>query len=79
MGATLGPTLANDFMCHFESIWLENRPSYFKPVVYRGFVDDTFLLFQSKNHVEKFRNCITKQHKNMKFTSEIEENSSLSF
>ena len=79
MGATLGPTLTNDFMCHFESIWLENRLSYFKPVVYRGFVDDTFLLFQSKNHVEKFRNFITKQHKNMKFTSEIEENSSLSF
>ena len=22
MGSTLGPTLANDFMCHFESIWL---------------------------------------------------------
>ena len=21
MGSTLGPTLANDFMCHFESIW----------------------------------------------------------
>ena len=47
--------------------------------IYRRFVDDTFLLFRSKDHVEKFRNYLTKQHKNIKFTSEIEENSSLSF
>ena len=31
----LGPILANVFMCHFE----------IKPIVYRRFVDDTFLLF----------------------------------
>ena len=45
MGSPLGPTLANVFMCHFENIWLENCPSHFKPIVYRRFVDDTFLLF----------------------------------
>ena len=32
------------------------------------------LLFQSKEHVEKFRNYLNQQHKNIKFTSEIEEN-----
>ena len=37
------------------------------------------LLFRSKDHVEKFRNYLNKQHKNIKFTSEIEENGSLSF
>ena len=78
MGSPLGPTLANVFMCHFENIWLENCPSHFKPIVYRRFADDTFLLFRSKNHVEKFRNYLNKQHKNIKFTSEIEENGSLS-
>ena len=77
MGSPLGPTLANVFMCHFENIWLENCPSHFKPIVYRRFADDTFLLFRSKNHVEKFRNYLNKQHKNIKFTSEIEENGSL--
>ena len=66
-------------MCHFENIWLENCPSYFKPIVYRRFVDDIFLLSWSKDHVEKFRNYLNKQHKNIKFTSEIEENGSLSF
>ena len=45
VGSPLGPTLANFFMFHFENIWLENCPSYFKPVVYRRFTDDTFLLF----------------------------------
>ena len=66
-------------MYNFENIWLENCPSHFKPIVSRRFVDDTFLIFRSKDHVEKFRNYLNKQHKNIKFTSEIEENGSLSF
>ena len=41
-------------------------------MIYRRFVDDTFLLFRSKEHIEK-------QHANIKFTSEIEENNSISF
>ena len=79
MGSTLASTLANVFMRHFENIWLENCPSLFKPIVYRRFVDDKFLLFRSKDHVEKLRNCLNKQYKNIKFTSEIGENSSLLF
>ena len=66
-------------MCYFENIWFKNCPSHFKPNVYRRFVDDTFLLFRSKDHVEKFRNYLNKQHKNIKCTSEIEENDLLSF
>ena len=79
MFSTLGPTLANVFMYHFENIWLENRPSHFKPFVYRRFVDDTFLLIRSKAHIAKLRNYLNKQHKNIKFTSQIEENGSLNF
>ena len=77
--ATVGPTLANVFMCHFENIWFENCPSHFKPIVYRWFVDDTLLLLRSKDHVEKFRSYLNKEHKNVKFTSETGENGSLSF
>ena len=79
MGSPLGTTLANIFMCHFENIWLENCPAHFKPIVYRRFTNDTFLLFRTKDHVEKFKNYLNKQHKNIKFTLEIEENGSLSF
>ena len=34
---------------------LENYPTHFKTVVYRLFVDDTFL-FRSNDHVEKSKN-----------------------
>ena len=79
LGSLVGLTLVNVFMCHFENICLENCHVHFKPIVYRRFVDDTFLLFRTKNHVEKFKNCFNKLHKNIKFMSEIEENGSLSF
>ena len=59
----LGPTLANFFMYHFENIWLENCPAHIKPIVYRRFVDDTFLLFRTKDHVGKFKHCLKKQLK----------------
>ena len=52
MGSPLGPTLANVFLCYHEKIWLQNCPSEFKPVIYRRYVDDTFLLFRLKHHIE---------------------------
>ena len=42
-------------------------------------VDNTFLLFRSTEHVEKFKKYLNKQHKNIYFTSEMEQNGSLSF
>ena len=79
MGSPLGPTLANVFLCYHEKIWLQNCPSEFKPVIYRRYVDDTFLLFRSKHHIDKFRNYLNRQHKNIKFISETENENSISF
>ena len=79
MGSPLGPTFANIFLCFYEQIWLENCPVEFKPVVYRRYVDDTFFLFRSYEHIEKFRAYLNCQHPNIKFTSEIEENNCMSF
>ena len=75
----LVPTLANVFKCHFKKIWLENCPTRLKPVLYRIYVDDTFLLFRATKHVEKSKKYLKKRHKNIAVTSEIEENYSLSF
>ena len=36
------------------------------------YVDDTFLLFRWKHHIEKFRNYLNRQHKKIRFTFEIE-------
>ena len=58
-------------MCNFEKIWLENCLRHFKPIIYRRFVDDTFSLLQSKEHVEKFRNYLNKQHKIQKLHQKL--------
>ena len=79
MDSLLGPTLANVFLCYHEKIWLQNCPSEFKPVIYIRYFDDTFLLFHWKQHIEKFRNYLNRQHRNIKFTSETENENSISF
>ena len=72
MGSPLGPMLANIFMCHYEEKWLSDRPSEYKPVLYRRCVDDTFLLFQDELHIQQFLDYLNSQHRNINFTCEIE-------
>ena len=79
MGSPLGPTLANIFLCHWEEIWIKKCPKQFKPEYYNRFMDDTFLLFSSENHVKKFHKYINTRHKNMTFTFEVEKNNKLAF
>ena len=62
-----------------NQVCLQNCPSEFKPVIYRRYVDDTFLLFRSKHHIEKFRNYLNRQHKNIQFTSETEHENFIFF
>ena len=53
-------------------------PSEFKPVIYRRYVDDAFLLCHSEHHIEKFQNYLDRQYNYIRFTSDIEnENSTL--
>ena len=49
MGSPLSPTLANAFF--HEQIWLNECPDEFKPVYYRRYVDDIFVLFRSPDHL----------------------------
>ena len=53
--------------------------SEFKPVIYRRYVDNTFLLFRLKHHIEKIRNYLNRQQKNIKFTSETENENCIPF
>ena len=78
MGSPLGPTLANASLCHYEKNWLNECPSQFKPVVYRRYVDDIFVLFKSKEHLKLFVNYMNSKHKNIKFTFETEDSNNFS-
>ena len=45
MGLPLGPTLANAFLCYHEKNWLDHCPVEFRPVYFRRYVDDCFMIF----------------------------------
>ena len=79
MGSPLGPTLANIFLCHHEESWIKKCPKQFKPEYYNRYMDDTFLLFRSFDHVKKFFRYINSRHKNMSFTFEVENEGKLAF
>ena len=79
MGSPLGPALANIFMCSFESKWLRDCPNDFKPVFYRRYIDDIFVLFSSPDHADKFREYLSSKHPNIKFSIEKEEDGCLPF
>ena len=79
MGSPLGPLFANIFMFSHEKSWLYNRPSSFKPLMYRRYVDDRFLLFRSSDHVPLFLSYLKRQHPNISFSSELEKDGKIPF
>ena len=68
MGSPLGPSLTNAFLYFHEQIWFNDCPEDFKPVYYRRYVDNIFVLFRSLDHLEKFTNHLNSKHKNIKST-----------
>ena len=76
MGSPLGPTLANIFVGHCESILAEKAQW---PLLYDRFVDDTFSIFESEENAEKFFKVLNGMHPALKFTIEEEENQCLPF
>ena len=79
MGLPLGPTFANIFMCFHEKRWLLDCPDSFKPVFYRRYVDDTFLLFRHPSHAQYFLDYLNSKHASIKFTMELESRNKLCF
>ena len=69
IGSPLGPSLANAFLAHYEQTWLNDCPDEFRPVYYKKYVGDIFVLFQSPHNLEKFSEYLNAKHANIKFTN----------
>ena len=79
MGSPLGPSLANAFVCHHETKCLSDCPGKFKPVFYKRYVDDTFVLFKRPEYVEPFVDYVNSKYKNNNFSFETEKDQQISF
>ena len=79
MGSPLGPSFANCFMGFHEQNWLDDCPLNFKPLYYKRYVDDCFLLFRNPEHIAKFQSYLNNKHQNIKFTVEHEKDGTLPF
>ena len=79
MGNPISATMANLFLSFHEKNWLDNCPLEFKPLIYRRYVDDCFIIFKERSHAPKFLEYLNVQHNNIKFTMEIETENELNF
>ena len=79
MGLPLSPIMANIFLCYHETRWLQDCPVEYRPVFYRRYMDDTFVLFRHENHAAKFLEYLNSKHPNIMFTSESEVNGDIAF
>ena len=73
MASPLAPTLANAFLCHFEKNWLSECSIKCLPNVYKRYVHDIFVTFDSYSQLLQFVEYINHQHPNFKFTSEADK------
>ena len=77
MGSPLGPSLANAFLTHSD--WLDSSPLEYRPLYYRRYVDDIFVLFKSSDHLKRFQSYLNSCHVSMSFTIETEQENKISF
>ena len=68
----VGPTFANILMCHHEKQWIVDCLSSFKPVFFRRYIVDTFVLFKNRSHAKLFSKYLNKKHCSIKFTMECD-------
>ena len=54
MGFLLRSTLANIYICNHDSNWLKDCLKDFKPVYYKRYVDDIFILFNKLENLQFF-------------------------
>ena len=68
MSSPLGSTLANIFLVYREKNWVEHCPVEYRPLYYRRYVDDIFVLFNSAEHLKRFYSYLNSRHLNISLT-----------
>ena len=79
MGSPLWPWLANVFLCHQQTRWLNDCPKKVKSEFYKRYVDDIFVLFKRPEHVKPFVDCTNSNHKIINFSLETEKDDQMPF
>lgn len=81
MGFSLSPILAEIFMDNLETLMFKQNHPIVKYVgKWIRYVDDILCIWKGKKDlIEVFRNFLNQQHKNIKFTKEIEVEKKLNF
>ena len=79
MEQPVASTLANIFLCFQEKKWHDECLPEFRPVFYRRYIDDTFLLFRYIRHIDLFLDYLIIHHECIRFTKEVEIINNLSF
>ena len=79
IGSLIGPTLVNAFLVYNEKSWIEHCPLKYRPLYYRRYLDDTFVLFNSAEHLKRFHSYLNSCHLNVSFVMESEKDNRMSF
>ena len=79
MAFPLRPTLANSFLVYHKKNWLEHCPLEYRPLYYRWYVDDIFVLFNSAEHLKPSHSYLNSRHLNISFTIENEKDNRMPF
>ena len=65
-------------MGFYEQNWIEQVTNV-KPVFYQRYVDDIFIVFESKSDADTFYRYLNTRHENIKFTLKKEKITNLPF
>lgn len=78
MGSPLSPVVANIFMANFEEQAIDK--STYKPKLWLRYVDDTFVIWpHGKELLDAFLAHLNSQHRDIKFTMEVESKKQIPF
>ena len=69
---SFGPYPVNIFMCHWEEVSpLVQCLPHLKPLLYKHYIDDTFLCYCEPDHHSDFLKYLNSQHNSIKFTGKV--------